>query len=124
VTLTNNSGVHVEKMRESATMALLMLNARLPAIVTNHRKARWDQIFTPKIAGKTVLIIGVGDMGAAVAGAARALGLWVIGVRRGGAPHPDVDRMLTVAELDSVLPQADFVVRVARCRDQARNNRQ
>lgn len=63
VVLTNNSGVHVEKMRESATMALLMLNARLPAIVTNQKKARWEQIFTPRIAGKAVLIIGVGDMG-------------------------------------------------------------
>ena len=121
VTLTNNSGVHVEKMRESATMALLMLNARLPAIVTNQRRARWDQIFTPRIAGKTVLIIGMGDMGAAVAGAARALSLWVIGVRRGGAPHPNVDRMLTVAQLDSALPEADFVVLATPLTSETRN---
>ena len=50
--LTNNSGVHVQKTREAAMMALLMLNARLPAIVTNQRESRWDQIFTPRIAGK------------------------------------------------------------------------
>lgn len=121
VTLTNNSGVHVEKMRESAAMALLMLNARLPAIVTNQRKARWDQIFTPRIAGKTVLIIGMGDMGAAVAGAARALGLRVIGVRRNGTPHADVDRMLTIAQLDSVLPEADFVVLATPLTPETRN---
>src|ERR1700721_2978967 len=65
VVLTNNSGIHIEKTREAATMALLMLNARIPEILTNQRKARWDQIFSPRIAGKTVLIIGVGDMGAA-----------------------------------------------------------
>jgi phosphoglycerate dehydrogenase-like enzyme len=113
VTLTNNSGIHVDKMRESAMMALLMLNARLPAIVTNQRHARWDPIFTPRIIGKTVLIVGVGDMGAAVAQAARALGLFVVGVRRSGAPHPDVHRMVPVAALDGVLPNADFVVLAA-----------
>jgi phosphoglycerate dehydrogenase-like enzyme len=120
-TLTNNSGVHFEKTRESAAMALLMLNARLPAIVTNQRKARWDQIFTPRIAGKTVLIIGIGDMGAAVAGPAKALGLRVVGVRRSGVPHPDVDRMLTVGALDSVLPEADFVVLAAPLTPETRN---
>jgi phosphoglycerate dehydrogenase-like enzyme len=119
--LTNNSGVHVEKMRESATMALLMLNAHLPAMMTNQRRARWDQIFTPRIVGKTVLIIGIGDMGAAVAGAAKALGLSVIGMRRSAAPHPHVDRMLTVGELDSALPLADFVVLATPLTPETRN---
>lgn len=108
--LTNNSGVHVEKTRESAMMVLLMLNARLPSIVTNQRHAHWDQVFTPRIGGKTVLIVGIGDMGGAVAHAAKQLGLRVIGVRRSGIAHPDVDRMVSVAELDAVLPEADFVV--------------
>jgi phosphoglycerate dehydrogenase-like enzyme len=111
--LTNNSGVHFEKARESALMVLLMLNARLPVIATNQRKACWDQIFTPRISGRVVLVIGVGDMGAAVARAARDLGLRVIGVRRSGAPHPLVDHMVSVDALDSVLPQADFVVLAA-----------
>jgi phosphoglycerate dehydrogenase-like enzyme len=110
VVLTNNSGIHAEKIREAATMALLMLNARIPAIFTNQHKARWDAIFTPVIAGKTVLVIGVGDMGAAAAGAAKALGMRVLGARRSGAPHPDVDRMVAIGALDSVLPEADFVV--------------
>jgi phosphoglycerate dehydrogenase-like enzyme len=121
VVLTNNSGIHIEKTREAATMALLMLNARIPAIVTNQKKALWDQIFTPRIAGKTVLIVGVGDMGAAAAGAAKALGLRVIGVRRSGALHPDVDRMVSVEALDTVLPEADFVVLAAPLTPETRN---
>lgn len=110
VMLTNNSGIHAEKIREAATMALLMLNARIPAIVTNQRQAHWDAIFTPVIAGKTVLVIGVGDMGAAAVSAAKALGMRILGVRRSGAPHPDVDRMVAIGAIDSVLPEADFVV--------------
>lgn len=113
IVLTNNSGVHVEKIREAATMALLMLNARIPAIVTNQRNARWDQIFTSRIARKTVLIIGVGDLGGATAAAAKSLGLRVLGARRSGASHPDVDRMVALAELDAVLPEADFLVLAA-----------
>ena len=110
VTLTNNSGVHVEKIRESALMALLMLNARVPAIAANQRASRWQQIFTSTCAGRTALVIGVGEMGATVAAAARDLGMRVIGVRRGGAPHPAVDRMVAVEALDQVLPEADVVV--------------
>jgi phosphoglycerate dehydrogenase-like enzyme len=119
--LTNNSGVHAEKIREAATMALLMLNARVPAIVTNQKKACWKQIFTSCIAGKAVLVIGVGEMGAAVAGAAKALGLRVIGMRRNGAPHPAVDRMASLAELDVVLPEADFVVNATPLTPETRN---
>jgi glyoxylate/hydroxypyruvate reductase len=110
VTLTNNSGIHAEKIRESATMMLLMLNAGIPAIAANQRKSYWQQIFTTRIQGRTVLVIGVGDMGAAVAQAARQLGLKVLGVRRSGAPHHHVDQMVTPGELDRVLPQADFIV--------------
>lgn len=110
VCLTNNSGVHFDKAVESATMVLLLLNARLPAIATNQRNAHWDQIFTPSIRGKTVLIVGVGDMGAAVAAAAKTLRLHVVGIRRSGQPHPSVDEMLTPDALDAALPRADFVV--------------
>ena len=113
VILTNNSGVHVEKIRESALMMLLMLNTRVPAIVSNQRKARWQQIFTSTIAGQTLLVIGVGDMGGAVAAAGRELGLRVLGVRRSGTPHPSVDRMLSPNDIDSVLPEADFIALAA-----------
>jgi phosphoglycerate dehydrogenase-like enzyme len=113
VSLTNNSGVHVEKVRESAAMMLLMLNARLPAIIGNQHKAKWQQIFTPTIADRTVLIIGVGEMGGAVAAAARHYKMSVIGVRRSGAPHPDVDRMYRPDEIDDALPSADFIVLAA-----------
>jgi phosphoglycerate dehydrogenase-like enzyme len=110
LTLTNNSGIHVDKMRQSALMMLLMLNVRLPQMVTNQRHARWDAIFTPTTAGKTVLVIGVGDIGGAFAHAAKALGMTVVGVRRAGGNHADVDRMVALDALDQALPLADMVV--------------
>lgn len=121
VALTNNSGVHSEKATESATMLLLMLNAKIPAIVSNQQRTIWDQIFTPTIKGKTILIIGVGAMGSAVAAAARNLGLQVLGVRRSGSPHELVDKMFSIEQLDSVLPLADFLALTAPLTDETRN---
>jgi phosphoglycerate dehydrogenase-like enzyme len=68
-----------------------------------------------------VLIIGVGDMGAAAAGAAKALGLRVLGVRRSGVAHPEVDRMVPVSAIDTILPEADFVVLATPLTSETRN---
>jgi len=110
VVLTNNSGVHVEKAREFATMALLMLNCRLPAMVWHQRRRQWHPIFTATLAGKTAIVIGLGDMGSTVARAAKRLGLHVVGVRRQAKPHRSADETVSVRQLDEVLPRADFVV--------------
>jgi len=121
VTLTNNSGIHSEKAAESATMVLLMLNSRFPAIVSNQHRAIWDQIFTSTIRGKTVLIIGLGDMGAAVASAARHLGMQVLGVRRSGLAHQMAHETFSIDYLDSLLPRADIVVLAAPLTSETRN---
>ena len=91
-------------------MALLMLNARLPAIITNQRQARWDQIFTPRIAGKTVLIVGVGDMGGAVAGAARRSACASSACAAAARRTPTSTAWCRSGRSTRVLPEADFVV--------------
>jgi phosphoglycerate dehydrogenase-like enzyme len=108
--LTNSRGVHGEKADEYTLMALLMLNNRLPESVTNQRHARWDQVFSTSIAGKTVLIIGVGHIGGGAAKWAAQLGLNVVGIRRSGEPHPHVNEMHRPEALHALLPQADFVL--------------
>jgi phosphoglycerate dehydrogenase-like enzyme len=110
VRLTNNSGIHVEKAREFLLMALLALNARLPAIVANQRLARWEQIFTPRIRGKTLAVIGLGDMGRAAVAAGRQLGLRIVGVRRSGRRAAGVERVYRPARLCAALKGADFLV--------------
>ena len=109
-TLTNSRGVHGERAAEYAIMAVLMLNNRLPEMATNQRAGRWEQLFNTAIAGKTLLIIGVGSVGSSVARLAKHLGLHVIGVRRTGRPRRYVDEMHTPAHLHTLLPRADFVL--------------
>ncbi len=108
--LTNSRGVHGEKADEYTIMALLMLNNRVPESMTNQRNARWEQVFSSSIVGKTVLIIGVGHIGGGAAKWADRFGLKVIGIRRSGEPHPHVHEMYRPEALRALLPRADFVL--------------
>ncbi len=111
--ITTASGVHAEKATEFVTMALLMLNARLPAMAANQRARVWRQVFTPTIAGRTALVVGVGAMGRAAARAAKRLGMRVLGIRRSGRQARGIDAMGTLDALDGFLAEADFIVLAA-----------
>ena len=65
--LTNSRGIHGDKAEEYPIMALLMLNNEIPRNVSNQRFAKWDQLFTDRIGGKTVIIVGVGNIGGGAA---------------------------------------------------------
>jgi phosphoglycerate dehydrogenase-like enzyme len=121
VTLTNNSGVHVEKAREFLLMALIALNARLPALVWNQRHAQWDQIFTPLIRGKTLAVIGLGSLGRTAVAVGHRLGLRIIGVSCSGSQMPGVDRVYRPAQIAAALRKADFIVVAAPLTAQTRN---
>ena len=108
--LTNSRGIHGRRATEYAAMAILMLNNRVPEMVTNQRKGRWRQCFNSNIGGKTLLIVGVGHIGGAVAKWAKGMDMHVIGVRRSGRRHRYADEMHTPDELPALLPRADFVL--------------
>jgi glyoxylate/hydroxypyruvate reductase len=113
VTLTNNRGVHGARADEYAIMAVLMLNNRVPEMMTNQRLRRWEQVFNTGIAGKTLLVIGVGHVGGGIARLAKLFGMNTLGVRRSGAPHPQVDEMYAPAQLSDLVPRADYIIMTA-----------
>lgn len=110
IALTNNTGAHGAKAEESCAMALLMLQSRLPEIMHNQQNHEWKSVFTTPIAGKTVVVVGFGDLGQGAGRAAKKLGLKVIAVTRSGKAAKLADRVVSSARIDSVLPKADFVV--------------
>jgi glyoxylate/hydroxypyruvate reductase len=109
VVFTNNRGVHGARAHEYAIMAILMLNNRVPEMVTNQRRAVWQQVFNSGVEGKTLLIIGVGSVGGGIAKWAKRFGMRVMGIRRTGRPRPYVDEMHGPEALRKLLPRADFV---------------
>lgn len=110
VHVCNNSGVHGEKAGQWGIMAVLMLANAMPFHATEHRHERWTKRFSRTVAGRTLLLVGTGDLGSETARHARHFGMRVIGVRARALAHPHCDRVVTVDALDSVLPEADFVV--------------
>ena len=110
VAFTNNRGAHGVKAEQYMRMAYVLLNIRMPEIIANQHARRWEQLHSPNIAGKTALIVGLGDLGRAAARAARQLGLKVIGVSRTGAKIREADKIHSVTRLDALLPTADYVV--------------
>lgn len=113
VAFTNNSGAHGVKAGQYMAMAYNLLNSRMAEIIANQQRRNWQAVYTPNIAGKTAVIVGLGDLGSAAARAARSLGMTVIGVRRGEQKHPDADRVVSQKQFERVLPQADIVVLAA-----------
>lgn len=108
--LVNNKGVHANKAGEYVMMALLMLQNAIPTLVTQQRQKKWREIYSTTIGGKTLLIVGVGNMGGAGAKKAKELGLRVIGVRRSARPHRYVDEMHPLQDLRELIPRADFIL--------------
>ncbi len=121
VTFINNRGVHGDRASEYAIMAILMLNNRVPEMVTHQRAGKWHQVFNSAVTGKTLLVVGVGSVGGDVARLAKQFGMSVIGVRRSGQAHAAVDEMHTPDALSQLIPRADFIIVTAPATRQSRH---
>lgn len=98
-------------------MALMLGIAK--RLVQRHqavREAIWNPLWHPDftgaiLAGRTLAVIGLGQIGSAVAKRAKAFDMKVVGIRR----HPErgaepADEIYGPADLHPVLRQADFIV--------------
>lgn len=108
--LTNSRGIHGQRATEYGFMAILMLNNRLPEMLSDQRKKQWKQLFNSSLEGKTLLVLGVGHIGGGIAQWARRAGMYVIGIRRTGKSHRQVHEMHRPERLHDLLPRADFLL--------------
>lgn len=108
--LTNSSGAHEEKGGQYGLMAVLMLNERMPRLITSQKQRLWDQVFSSTIRGKTALFFGTGALGSAIAACLKPLGVRRIGISRTGRQVEEFDACHTVASLHDWLPKADFLI--------------
>ncbi len=109
ITVTNSAGVLAPFLAETALAALLSLGVGLPGFAADQRARRWASRRFRPVAGRTLLIVGVGRVGGALAERAAALGMRVLGVRQSELPHPAVERMVGPDALPDLLPEADVV---------------
>ncbi len=110
VQLLNNRGTHANKAGEYGIMALLMLANRMPGFATAQRAGQWTPRHGAVLAGRHVVVVGLGSLGGAVAEQAARFGMRVTGVRSRVEPHPACERVITLRDLDAELPNAEFLV--------------
>jgi phosphoglycerate dehydrogenase-like enzyme len=115
VRITTSAGTTALPIAQTALAALLMLSRGFSHWAKAQREHRWDPVrlqLSPRdLPGQTVLVYGLGGIGAEFARLVRALGMHVIGVRRGARKSDDpVDEMHTPDQLDALLPRAEWLM--------------
>jgi glycerate dehydrogenase len=111
VTVCSNAGAYGVSIGEHS-MALLLAAAKN---VVRHTEAiragRFPQDLLGKsVRGKTLGVVGLGGIGGEAARLARGLGMRVVGINRRGASDAPVAWCGTMADLDRLLRESDFVL--------------
>ena len=113
--LTSTSGIHPIQMTEHVLALMLAFARRLPDALRAQATRTWRHMEKAEVfelAGKTLLVVGLGAIGQRIAQVAAALGMRVLGVRRTPSGLPGTERVAGIESLHDLLPEADFVVLV------------
>lgn len=125
VRITASVGTTAEPIAQTALTGMLMLSRGFPHWLKAQRERRWDpvrlQVSPPDLKQQTALVIGMGAIGSEFARLAKALGMYVIGVRRSPRqPDDPVDELHAPDQLDQLLPRADWLMLACPLTDETR----
>jgi phosphoglycerate dehydrogenase-like enzyme len=116
IRLASAAGVNARAVAEHAMALILALTRRLPEARDNQAKRVWRQMIgdltlrEDELGGKTLLLVGLGQIGGRLAQLAKAFDMRVIGLRRDPAAGPgSADAVHATGEFKELLPEADFV---------------
>jgi phosphoglycerate dehydrogenase-like enzyme len=112
VTVTNLAGLYGPSIAEHALGLMILLARNLHVALRNQQRQAWDRDVACTMSdlhGRTLALIGVGNIGRHIARLARACGMQVLGCRRTERPTPFVDRIYPLKDLHAMLAEADFV---------------
>lgn len=113
IVFTNMQGVHGPAIAEHVFAMLLSLTRQLPRHRAAQMEGRWirDGSGMTALAGRTLLVVGLGGIGAEVARRGDAFDMRVLATARTAKePPPFVERLGAADDLDALLPEADVVV--------------
>lgn len=110
VVLTNASGVHADALGESVMGAVLSHAKRLPERLERQQRRVWEELHCKELRDQTMVVLGTGHIGSAVAARAQAFGVRVIGVRRAQRDTLHFDDVVGPDRLPEALGAADYLV--------------
>jgi glyoxylate/hydroxypyruvate reductase len=122
IEVTTAAGIHAVPLAEFAVLGALYFVKGMPVLNRWKAERHWERFATHRLAGRRVLVVGVGGIGRRVASSFAALGTEVTGLsRRAQAdPPPGVGRMIARAELHAELARTDIVVVACPLTEQTR----
>lgn len=116
IRLASAQGVNARAVAEHAMALTLALARQLHVARDNQAKRHWRGMISEidrredELGGKTLLIVGLGRIGAHLAGLARAFGMYVVGAKRDVASGTEAaDEVIPQSRVMAHLPQADVV---------------
>lgn len=122
VVLTNARGAHPIPIAEHFLAMLLSLTRRLPAFAAQKARRQWHRLELIEVRGKSVLVLGLGNLGREIIAAAHGIGLRVLGYDPYLAvPAATVERLYRADELHEGLGQAEIVVSALPLTTETRN---
>jgi D-2-hydroxyacid dehydrogenase (NADP+) len=110
VMLTNAPGLHTVPIAESVVAAMLDHAKNLKQRRADQEAHRWTQLKNDELHGRTVLLIGLGNIGKRVARLCKAFEMTVIGTKKRVETVPSVDRVFPTEKLRDKILEADYVV--------------
>ncbi len=110
VVIANARGIHLPEMRDHALALMLALERELPRFAAQQRDREWKPVATGTLAGKTVAIVGLGEVGRSLAAACAALGMRVVGACRTPRAMPHVQAVFSPEDMREMLASADHLV--------------
>ncbi len=113
VMLTNVAGVHSFASAEFAIQSCLAFTKGTADCDRQKREREWKPFHPDILRGKTMGLVGYGNIGKRIARVAKAFEMWVIAARK-TAPRPTrsrwADVVLPIEDLDRLLADSDFVI--------------
>lgn len=112
IAIASSSGIHAVPLAEWSIFGVLALTKDLPRLLRDKAEHHWSEHRpTRELAGSTMLVVGVGEIGIEVARLAQAFGMRVIGIKRDTSePVLEVDSLHSLDDLPELVGRADSIV--------------
>ena len=124
VVVTNSSGLGSASMAEFAIGRLLAIWKRFDEILEHQRRRDYVRCYGRTFMGSTVGIVGLGNIGVAIAERVHALGGRVLGLKRSfrpGMSSPAADELFGLEGLHEMLARSDAVIVAAPATKETRH---
>jgi phosphoglycerate dehydrogenase-like enzyme len=113
IPLTNGRGVFRRSLAEWSIGAMLHFAYKMRRMIRQQESGIWEIFTTEELHGRTLGIIGYGEIGQAAAERARAFGMKILALRR----RPElsrkdilIDRAYAPAEINNLIAASDYVL--------------